>query len=155
MTHIDFYLLPAGDGDDTVSIACRLCDKATTGGQRVYVHSPDSAMTEALDSALWTFRQGSFIAHERYTEAAHDSSDAAPPMVLIGALAPPPGYQDIMINLGPDTPQFFSQFERVLEVVGGAPPARASARKRFRFYKDRGYPLATHELEASRGRRGR
>jgi DNA polymerase-3 subunit chi len=33
-------------------------------------------------------------------------------------------------------------------LVGDDPEDRAQARQRYRYYKDRGYPLATHEVGA-------
>jgi DNA polymerase-3 subunit chi len=34
----------------------------------------------------------------------------------------------------------------VLEFVAGDEPRRAASRLRFKFYRDRGYELATHRL---------
>jgi DNA polymerase-3 subunit chi len=51
-----------------------------------------------------------------------------------------------MINLAAEVPAFFSRFERVLEVVDGDASRRAQSRSRFKFYRDRGYELATHNL---------
>src|SRR3546814_5921527 len=68
MTRIDFYILPegGGPGGSPVMTACKLCDKATAGGHRVYAHVPDPVTAEDLDGALWSFQQGGFLAHERY-----------------------------------------------------------------------------------------
>ncbi|MDB5985507.1 MAG: polymerase subunit chi [Nevskia sp.] len=147
MTRIDFYVLPeaaeAGPKPDgAVMTACKLCDKAATAGQRTYVYAPTPAHADALDAALWSFRQGSFIAHERL-----GAKLAAPlPSVLIGNAEPPAEYQGVMINLGVDVPPFFSRFERVLEIVDGDAAERARSRERYKFYRDRGYELAMHKL---------
>jgi len=53
---------------------------------------------------------------------------------------------DVLINLAPDVPVFFSRFERVAEPVDAEPPARAASRERFRFYRDRGYEPTVHRL---------
>jgi DNA polymerase-3 subunit chi len=67
--------------------------------------------------------------------------------VLIGdAEEPPTSHHGVLINLGEDVPVYFSRFERVLEIVPSQDDARASSRARFKFYRDRGYPLETHEL---------
>src|SRR3546814_8045809 len=68
MTRIDFYILPegGGPGGSPVMTACKLCDKATAGGHRVYAHVHDPVTAEDLDGALWSFQQGGFLAHERY-----------------------------------------------------------------------------------------
>jgi DNA polymerase III subunit chi len=143
MTRVDFYILPenAGPAAGAVITACKLCDKASGSGSRVYVFAP-GATADALDSALWSFRQGSFIGHERWPAAL----EAPLPAVLIGDAEPPPEYAQIMINLGTDIPPFFSRFERVLEIVDGDAEQRAKSRSRFKFYRDRGYELTTHNL---------
>ena len=145
MTRIDFYILSDDFAAATshVLTACKLCDKATAGGKRVFAYVPEAATAEALDAALWTFRQGSFISHERQADGAPDQPL---PAVLIGAAEPPAGYDGVMINLGLDIPDFFSRFERVLEIVDADPSARSKSRERYKFYRDRGYELATHNL---------
>lgn len=142
MTRIDFYVLPDGDSSDSVITACKLCDKANAAGSRVYVYTPEAAVADALDSALWSFRQGSFIAHERLGAEPAEP----PPAVLIGDAEPPASHHGVMINLGLDVPAFFSRFDRVLEIVRGDPVSRAKSRERYKFYRDRGYELATHNL---------
>ncbi|NGY03624.1 DNA polymerase III subunit chi [Solimonas terrae] len=145
MTRIDFYILPDGAGPAAgpVMTACKLCDKATAGGHRVYVNSPDEAIAEDLDGALWSFQQGGFLAHERYDG---EPLDEPLPSVLIGAVEPPESHHGVMLNLGLDVPDWFSRFERVLEIVAADAEARARSRERYKFYRDRGYELSTHKL---------
>lgn len=141
MTRIDFYVAPETD-TSPLPTACRLCEKAVSGGKRVHVHAPDSEQAQAFDRALWTYKQGGFIGHER----VNDTEDQSLATVLIGSAEPLPAHQDVLLNLGSDVPAFFSRFERVLEVVHGDTAARAESRERFKFYRDRGYTLETHKL---------
>ncbi len=146
MTRIDFYILPeAADGApaSTVMTVCKLCDKAVGSGARVYLRAPQAAMVDDIDSALWTFRQGGFIAHERDSGAPLDDPQ---PAVLIGDGDPPATHHGVLLNLGDDVPLYFSRFERVLEIVPGSAANRASSRLRFKFYRDRGYELNTINL---------
>ncbi|HWU68919.1 MAG TPA: DNA polymerase III subunit chi [Stenotrophobium sp.] len=144
MTRIDFYILPDGGlpANSAVMTACRLCDKATGSGLKVYINVPGPAQAEELDGALWSFRQGSFIAHEPYLGQAIEDPQ---PMVLLGSTEPPASHHAVLINLGLDVPAFFSRFDRVLELVEGDAAQRAKSRERYKFYKDRGYELATYE----------
>lgn len=149
VTRIDFYILPdaapakaPAPGGNAVMTACKLCDKAASAGQRVYVYTPDTAIADAMDSALWSFRQGSFVAHERHTGAAVDPL----PAVLIGGTEPPASHHAVLINFGESVPDFFSRFERVLEIVDGDAAQRAASRERYKFYRDRGYELGSHTL---------
>lgn len=143
VTRIDFYILPEGVAGSLVATACKLCDKAVQGGSLTYVHVDQPATADALDATLWSFRQGSFITHER------SGAPLTPPLpqVLIGDTEPPLDYAGVMINLTAEVPPFFSRFERVLEIVDGDSAARARSRERFKFYRDRGYELSTHNLQ--------
>lgn len=150
LTRIDFYVLPdnglfeggAAAGDGAIVTACKLCDKATSAGHRVYIYAPDAAVADAIDSALWSFRQGSFIPHER---AGGELTEPLP-AVLIGTSEPPPSHHAVLLNLGGEVPAFFSRFDRVLELVDGDAATRAASRARYKFYRDRGYELASHSL---------
>lgn len=146
MTRIDFYLL--GTGATTVPTVCRLSEKAVSAGHRLYLRTADAALAEDLDGALWSFRQGGFVAHERYHGAAVE--DPQPP-VLLGAGEPPASHRGVLINLEADVPPWFSSFERVLEVVPEDAALRAQSRERFRFYRERGYELNTFEQTAEGG----
>lgn len=144
MTRVDFYVLPQGVADP-VATACKLCDKAVGQGLSVFVHAkPD--LVEALDGALWSFRQGSFIAHERWPVAT-----LLPPLpaILLGEEAPPNSHQQVLLNLAPEIPVWFSRFERTLEIVWGDAAERSASRTRFKRYRDQGFPLQTHELAAN------
>ena len=66
--------------------------------------------------------------------------------VIIGHGEPPDTCHDVLVSLVTDVPPFFSRFERVLEVVDNTEDNRTQARERYRFYRDRGYQLETHEL---------
>jgi len=47
------------------------------------------------------------------------------------------------------TPSMFSRFQRLVEIVGTDADDREDARARFRFYRDRGYEIRTHQLGAA------
>lgn len=147
MTRIDFYLLSEASGS-VVAAVCRLCEKAANAGHRLYVRAPDPALADEMDGALWSFKQGGFIAHERLGRAAIEEPQ---PPVLIGGAEPPPTHHGVLINLGDDIPTWFSTFERVLEVVPASDTGRAKSRERFRFYRERGYELKTFEQNAEGG----
>jgi DNA polymerase-3 subunit chi len=152
MTKVSFYVLAgnAASAGEGLLFACRLAEKAMKHGieqgQHTYLHCANEAQVGELDDLLWTFRQGSFVAHERLADIA-DLANAAP--VIIGSTEPPREVCGTLINLGEDVPLFFSRFERVAEVVTSA--SKDSSRLRYKFYKDRGYPLETHTMEAGSG----
>ncbi len=140
MTRVDFYVLPDERPRGREILACRLSEKAYKLGHRVYIHAATPAQAAECDELLWTFRQGSFVPHA----LAGSESEAASPVCI--AAGQPQREFDLLINLADDVPLFFSRFERVAELVDAAPRTRDLGRERFRFYKERGYPLNTHKL---------
>ena len=141
MTKVSFYVLP--EGQEKLHFACRLTEKAFKQGQRIYLYGADAQTCGALDDLLWTFRQGSFVPHQLWNGG---SVDAATP-VIIGSSEPPPDLDATLVNVADDVPDFFSRFERVAEIVDSA--GKEPARRRYKFYQDRGYPLETHKIEAA------
>lgn len=143
MTRIDFYLLPQDSRQALFQFACRLTEKAWQRGHRVYLHAESAADAEQLQQQLWKFRPASFIPHHLAPAA---EADQAIERVSIGHGDAPAGHDDLMINLSRQIPDYFSRFQRVSELVPADPDSRQHSREHFRFYRDRGYPLHTHEL---------
>ena len=142
MTQIDFYM-SAGDTEGARhNFVCRLLEKAVAKNSKVYVHTQDAVQAQHLDKSLWTFKPGSFIAHEI---AGQDVDKSCP--VIIGHDQEPDASRDILLNLANEVPRFFSRFERVLDVINHDQEIRSLGRKRYSFYKDRGYPLNYHDLK--------
>jgi DNA polymerase-3 subunit chi len=141
MTRVDFYLLRDTGESTRVQFACRLIEKAVQQGHQVYINTESVVQLQQLDDLLWTFRAGSFLAHALDDGQGHGGSP-----VLLAHGREPTDSHDVLVNLSNDVPAFFSRFNRVAELVGGESRQRAEARDRYRFYKDRGYTLNTHEI---------
>lgn len=141
MTRIDFYQI---DSDEApLLFTCRLIEKVYRKGLRIYIHTASEAQSIELDDLLWSFREDRFIPH-----ALQSANDDAP--IKIGHDTEPEDHQEVMINLSPDVPDFFSRFDRVAEIVPLGKENRTSARLSYQFYKDRGYSLQYHEIKQSR-----
>ncbi len=144
MTQVDFYVLKDASEQERLRFACRLTEKIVRMDKKVFIHTASSSQTHQLDDLLWTFQQGSFVPHEVFqVEQEH------PAPVQLSHDAEPTVGDDVLINLATDVPLFFSQFERVAELVNQQSDTRTQGRKRYGFYRDRGYPLKTHEINPS------
>ncbi|HEB85551.1 MAG TPA: DNA polymerase III subunit chi [Gammaproteobacteria bacterium] len=145
MTRIDFYLLSSKHANASERTACRLAEKAYNLRHAIYIHTGSQQRTAQMDNLLWTFRDGSFIPHQMHGQ---DESHNSP--VIIGHQTSPDEelttHHQLLINLDQTVPSFFSRFERVAEIVSADEQQRQAARERFRFYRERGYELETHEL---------
>jgi len=137
VTQIDFYTR----AEDKLQTACRLAAKAVQQGLRVMVFTPDAAATDKLDRLLWTFPATGFLPHCR----AGDKLAPATPVIL-DHLPDPLVHDQVLVNLCPDWPPFFSRFQRLVEIVGQEESDRQAGRERFRFYRDRGYEIRHHDL---------
>lgn len=142
MTRIDFYLLNSANPELRLDYACRLAHKAWGKGHRVYINCNDEAQAETLDRLLWSFRADTFLPHAL---AKDDSKEA----VVCGNGEPPAMHNDLLINLTDTTADSFSRFTRMAEIVIEHDPVRLPARERFRFYRERGYPLQTHQIRTA------
>ncbi len=138
MTRVDFY---AGS-NDTGRTVFSLTQKAVRAGHRVWILTRDAAHSAALDSQLWTDPPGGFLPH---CAAEHPLAARTP--VVIGHDPTAVPHEDVLINLRDDTPACFSRFGRLLEVVGNESASVQAARERYKFYRDRGYPLQHHDLK--------
>jgi DNA polymerase-3 subunit chi len=135
MTSIDFYTHVA----DPLAVAAKLVAKALAKHGHVRVLTPDSATTDALDRLLWVQPATGFLPHCR---AASPLASQTP--VWIDHALEHQGPAAVLINLHGSPPPFFSRFERLAEIV--SVDGAVAARERFRFYRERGYDLRTHNL---------
>jgi DNA polymerase-3 subunit chi len=137
VTTIDFYT----HVDDRLAIAARIIAKAYASHGHVRVLTPDAAATDALDRLLWVNPPLAFLPHCRI-----DAPIAAETPIWVDERLQHEGPATVLVNLHPEPPPFFSRFERLAEIVGVEESDRAAGRERFRFYRDRGYELRTHNL---------
>jgi len=139
MSRVDFYILSGGTGIDR--FACTIAAKAWSIGNRVHIHVPSGEMARKLDDLLWTFRDISFIPHEIVKEISNVETP-----VTIGFGNSFPEQSQVMINLDSKIPPFTSNFERIVEIVGGNETDKQHARQRYRQYKDQDYETYDHKI---------
>jgi DNA polymerase-3 subunit chi len=143
MTRIDFYVLSSDTAQERRVLACKLAEKAWRQGMKVHIHTSSAAETELMDKLLWTFRQGSFIPHEKTTASDREREDI---QVLIGHDGPVADFDGLLINLALEMPPALTQFQRAAELVDADATVRAEGRKRYAAYKQSGHELTTHTL---------
>ena len=139
MTQVDFYVLPK-DGSLTLAQAVgRIAEKAVGKGHQVFIQATDEAEAVNVQQGLWTFKAQSFLPSALLT-----SHDREP--VVIGWAEPGLEYDDVLLNVSGAVPGYFSRFRRLAEIVTQDEAKLAASRDAWRFYRDRGYPLAKHDL---------
>jgi DNA polymerase-3 subunit chi len=144
VTRVDFYILEPASRDNRLTLACRLAEKAVGQEHEVLINTQSEDEGRRLNDLLWTFSQGSFLPHRLL---ADDSApDEGEPVAIGTGQEPPEGRWDLLINLAAEVPQFFGRFTRVAELVDADEENKSAGRERFRYYRDRGYELRTHNV---------
>ncbi len=140
MTEISFYTF----ADDKLDVARKLATKAVAQGKRVMIYTREAATAEAIDTLLWTTPALGFLPHCRDTHSL-----AAETPILIGENVDALASMDVMINLHHERPPTFARFERLLEIITPDSLDAEQGRTRYRFYRERGYPLTNIDLRKS------
>jgi DNA polymerase-3 subunit chi len=140
VTSIDFYF----NAEDRLQVACRLAAKAFSQQKRLVIYAPEGDTAGRVDKMLWTWQAIGFVPHV----AATDELAAETPVLIASGEETPAGC-GLLLNLSSGTPPHFARFERLFEVVSAGEAERAVARERYRFYQERGYKIANHDLAAA------
>ncbi len=146
MTTIDFYF----NAQDRLQVACRLAGKAAARRTRMLVYAPEPEQASRIDRMLWTWPAVGFVPHCM----AHDPLAPQTPVLVATGEDPVPEDCAVLPNLGERCPPHFERFGRLLELVGASAPERDAGRERYRFYRDRGYAIANHDLAGAAGSDG-
>jgi len=146
MTSIDFYF----NAGDRLVVACRLAGKALQQKKRMLIYAPQAEVAQKIDRLLWTAPAVSFIPHCY----AHDPMAADTPVLIASDEAQPAAACEILLNLSPECPPFFERHERLLEIVAQEEEQVLAGRARFKFYRDRGYAMRSHDLAGASGKSG-
>lgn len=141
MTRVDFYI--SNKESTPFRLACRIAEKAYRNQATVYIHTHSAEQCAAMDKMLWTFREESFVPHIMLSETSAYDSDT--PIHIGCDETLPDTTPDVLINLAEEVPLFFSKFARMAEII--CKDNKVAGRARYTFYKDRGYPLQTHQLD--------
>ena len=139
MTQVDFYVLPEHGSLTGYAAVGRIAEKALSRGHQIFVQVADEAAATALHDSLWTFRTESFLPH-----AIVGNDDGEP--LVIGWDDPSLEHDDVLINTTGAVPGHFARFGRLAEIVAPDAATIEASREAWRFYRDRGYPLAKHDL---------
>lgn len=138
MTEVAFHF----NAPDRMAYTCRLLRKAVASGAKLVVTGlPDTL--QQLDTLLWTFSATDFVPHCDLDGDA--AMVAASPVILTPSIESVP-HREVLLNLGPQVPDGFERFGRVIEIVGQDDQDRRLARSRWKQYAQRGHAITRHDL---------
>lgn len=147
MTEVDIHY----NLSDKAAYACRLVRKMVgRGASAVLLGAPQQL--EQLDRLLWTFSAQDFLPHCR-SDAPATMLLASP--IVLAEVAPDidatSTREPILVNLGFEVPAGFEKHQRLIDLVGQDESERTLGRQRWKFYKERGYPIKAHDRAGQAG----
>jgi DNA polymerase-3 subunit chi len=134
MTEIGFYHLQRMPLERALP---KLLEKVLERGLRAVVIAGSEERVEALNTALWTYEQDSFLPHG----SARDGNAEAQPVWLTVEDENPNGATVLVLTDGTDSPQLDRYARCVLLFDGTDEAALAAARRRWQAYKTAGHKL--------------
>ncbi len=138
---ITFYVFQDPQkAQDRLGFACRLIEKAYQKGHQLFVLIDDQQRAQEFDELLWTFSANSFVPHDL------SPVTQTPSPITIGTQMSDSRHHDVLINLSNTLPEPFEKYQRLLEIIAGDPRQIASARERYKQYRNRAYTIETHKM---------
>ena len=141
MSQVSFY---TGVPERLVYL-CRLLRKAQQSGARIGVVGP-TPLLDRLDRELWAFASTEFVPHVRVRPGRVLAPRLAATPIVMAEEATDVPHREVLLNIGPDIPEGFEAFERVLEVVSVDAEQVQRGRQRFRQYQSQGHPVEHHVI---------
>lgn len=124
----------------------KLLEKAVAGGFRAVVKAGSEERLEALNAALWTYEEGSFLAHG----SAKDGNGPDQPVWLTVGDDNPNAATILFLTDGAQS-DGIGDYDRCLEIFDGRDDAAlGKARLHWQAYKDGGHEL-TYWRQTERG----
>ncbi|WP_250657632.1 DNA polymerase III subunit chi [Alkalimarinus coralli] len=140
MAKADFYILNSSDHRSRLEFLCRLIEKTTKLGHKIYIHTNNEQQATDVDDYLWTYKIESFLPHDLST----DAPPSAP--VTIGFSNDCQYHNDLLINLASELPAFYKNFERVAEIVTQDDKTLKELRSHYRQIKNDGIEALIHDF---------
>jgi DNA polymerase III subunit chi len=137
MTRIDFYF----NVDNKLGYLAELASTALSRQRRLFVFVPDESVAAKAEHAFSSHVPTAFLPHCRVHHALAEETP-----ILIDWQGEQLLHDDVLVNLRSEYPPFFSRFKRLIEIVGKDDADREEARGRYRFYRDRGYEIHSHDI---------
>lgn len=137
MTRVEFIVNLQNQLNETA----RLCENYLNKGHQLTINCGSQEKQAAISAALWGFNAASFLPH---ATIGAPEAPFAPIHLHVGDASLQ--QDDILINLDEEVPIFFGRFRHMIEVVSDAESAKEAARRRWKFYRDRGYTLRSKDM---------
>lgn len=137
MPRVDFYEVKGGRWEVDL---CALAEEALEGGARAYLRCASEALAREFDDLLWTFRDGSFVAHGLW-----QGQEICDEPLAVGWKPGNPNRATCLLLACDGGAEEVSGFERVIDLAPVDQPAlRDRARVRFKTFRAAGFVVNFH-----------
>ena len=141
MTRISFF----HGANDRLHAAAQWVADAHHNSTPVLIYTPQEKHAETLDRLLWTQTAFGFTPHCRASAALAAETPVLIATQLDEALAIPEDAR-VLLNLSDEIPGGFERFSHIVEIISSNDEVRLPGRDRFRFYRDRGCSIESHDI---------
>lgn len=135
---VDFYILSTSEG---IPFTCRLLEKAFQEQHRIHVQTHTADEAKALNEALWTFRDISFVPHKLVEEAGSPQTP-----ISISHNEHQLEDADILVLAGTQLPAHYEHYARVIAIVPNNEDSKQQARHNYQQLKNQGHSIQVHNL---------
>ena len=143
MTEVAFHF----NVPQCVTYACRLLRKAHQTSAKVTVTASETELRQ-LDQLMWTFSAQEFLPH-CFGDAPEHVLQRTPIVLVPTPMLASTPHHEVMLHWGSESaPAGFESFARLIELVSLDESDRQAARRRWKHYADRGYPITRHDVSS-------
>lgn len=140
---VDFYVLHTDSLAARGEFVARLLHKLQKLGVRALVAVESPAEAQQLSEMLWSSPPESFLPHA----VEPDDGQTGDEDFLISSRSPLTSIdREVLINLRRQPPACHAKLSRLAEVVVQNEAILAATRQNFRFYRDQGYTIESHDI---------
>lgn len=141
MTSISFF----HGANDRLHAAAQWVAEAYHKSTPVLIYAPQEKHAETLDRLLWTQTALGFTPHCRASAALAPETPVLIATQLDDVPTVPSDAQ-VLLNLSDEIPGEFERFSHIVEIISSNDEVRLPGRDRFRFYRDCGCSIESHDI---------
>lgn len=121
--------IPVNTPQEKLDRICALVQQQHEFGRRILMITPNDEASKFIDQLLWRYKEDSFIPHTIASQASKDD-------IVITTLVQNLNQAHVLINLSPNVPSIFNEFEEIFELQDNTHPEKARlSQQRQSFYE--------------------
>lgn len=143
-----FYVLNSDDPETREKFVCKLLHTIYQKQRLCDVRLANESDAKRFDRQLWAWKPEAFIPHgvAQQTPAPIQLYWSPPTKTGASQSSTANPTHDVLINLHPEFPSFFNQYQRTIEVLDQSAYLLKMGRERFRAYRQQNLEPTVHKI---------